>query len=94
MRGWMLIGLIAVFLVALPLWAVTQNPAGELGWLNPVGKIVLSFDLVLVVGATGLFGYICLRAQARKWGSGLLAIAIISVLGIYFIWFGHLPFLP
>jgi hypothetical protein len=62
--------------------------------VNLAGKIILTLDLLLVIGATGIFGYICMKAQARKWGAGLLAVAVLSAVGIYVVWAGHLPLLP
>jgi quinol-cytochrome oxidoreductase complex cytochrome b subunit len=62
-------------------------------WIRLVGQIILTLVLLLVIGGTGLFGYICLKAQARKWGAGLILVAIFSALAIYVVWAGHLPFL-
>ncbi len=58
-----------------------------------IGQIVLSIVLILAIVGTGLFGYICIRAQARKWGAGLFVVAALCVLAIYYVWIGHLPFL-
>ncbi len=59
-----------------------------------IGQIVLTFALILGIIGTGLFGYICLKAQARKWGAGLVLIALLCIVTIYFVWVGHLPLLP
>jgi quinol-cytochrome oxidoreductase complex cytochrome b subunit len=86
LRGWILLGAAIVCLIVFPLWALTQT-----GWINIAGKIILTLVLLLVLGGTGLFGYICLKAQARKWGAGLIIAAILSALAIYVVWVGHLP---
>jgi len=49
--------------------------------------------LIIGIMGTGLFGYICIRAQARKWGAGLILLAVLFVIAIYWVWVGHLPFL-
>jgi hypothetical protein len=88
LRGWILLGAAIACLIVFPLWALTQT-----GLVNLVGKIILTLVLLLVLGGTGLFGYICLKAQARKWGAGLIVVAVLSALAIYVLWAGHLPFL-
>jgi hypothetical protein len=81
---------IAVLLILLPLIAM----GGYFGDLAKViGQVVLTIVLVLGVVATGLFGYICIRAQARKWGAGLILLAVLFVILIYWVWAGHLPLL-
>ena len=74
--------------MALPIYALTYS-----GIVRTIGQIVLTLVLLLVLGATGLFGYICIKAQAKKWGAGLLVIAVLSALAIYWVWAGHLPLL-
>lgn len=87
MRGWMLIAIIAVVVVVLPLTALmTQNQTAIL-----IGKIILTIDLIVAIVGTGVFGYICIRAQARKWGAGLVLIAVLAAIAIYVLWAGHLP---
>lgn len=88
LREWLILGLAALFLVALPVWAINQS-----GVVKLAGQIVLTLVLLVVLGATGLFGYICIKAQAKKWGIGLWIIALLSILAIYWVWFGHLPLL-
>jgi hypothetical protein len=88
LRGWILLGAAIVCLIVFPLWALTQSD-----WIRLAGQIILTLVLLLVIGGTGLFGYICLKAQARKWGAGLFVVAILSALAIYVIWVGHLPLL-
>jgi hypothetical protein len=85
----LLLGLAVFLLLVLPIYALTQQ-----GLVRTIGQIVLTLVFLLVVGATGLFGYICIKAQARKWGAGLIAVALLALIGIYWIWAGHLPFLP
>lgn len=90
MRGWLILSGIAVLLILLPLIAM----GGYFGDLAKViGQVVLTIVLVLGVVATGLFGYICIRAQARKWGAGLILLAVLFVILIYWVWAGHLPLL-
>jgi hypothetical protein len=83
----MLIAIIAVVVVVLPLTALmTQNQTAIL-----IGKIILTIDLIVAIVGTGVFGYICIRAQARKWGAGLVLIAVLAAIAIYVLWAGHLP---
>ncbi len=88
MRGMALIGIVAVLLVILPLIALTQT-----GLVRIIGQIVMTLVLLVIAGGAGLFGYICIKAQARKWGTGLIVVAILSVLAIYMVWVGRLPLL-
>lgn len=74
--------------MVLPIIALTYS-----GWVRLVGQIVLSIVLILALIGSGLFGYICIKAQARKWGAGLFVIAALCVVVIYWLWAGHLPFL-
>ena len=75
--------------MALPIYAITSTT----GLVRTIGQVVLTLVLLVVLGATGLFGYICIKAQAKKWGAGLMAIAVLSALAIYWVWAEHLPFL-
>jgi len=81
--------LAVLLLVALPIYAITSTT----GLVRTIGQVVLTLVLLLVLGATGLFGYICIKAQAKKWGAGLMTIAVLSALAIYWVWVGHLPLL-
>jgi uncharacterized membrane protein (DUF4010 family) len=85
-----LLSLALIFLIVLPVVAL-GGYFGELARL--LGQVVLTIVLVLSIAATGLFGYICLRAQARKWGTGLILLAVLFVVITYLVWTGHLPFL-
>jgi len=77
-------------LIILPLIAM----GGYFGtWGRPIGQTVLTIMLIIGIMGTGLFGYICIRAQARKWGTGLILLAVLFVIAIYWVWAGHLPFL-
>lgn len=90
MRGWLILAGLAVLAVILPAIAL----GGYFGSLvRLIGQIVLTLVLILVIAGSGLFGYICMRAQARKWGGGLILIAVLCVIAIYVVWAGHLPFL-
>jgi hypothetical protein len=88
LREWLLLAVLAILFIVLPVWALNQT-----GWIRLAGQIILTLVLLLVLGATGLFGYICIRAKERKWGAGLWIIALLSILTIYWIWFGSLPLL-
>jgi hypothetical protein len=81
---------VTVLLIVLPLIAM-GGYFGDMARL--IGQVVLTIVLILGILATGLFGYICIRAQARKWGAGLLLAAVLLAIAIYWTWAGHLPFL-
>jgi len=85
MRGWIILGLIVVLAVVLPAVALT-GIFGDLARL--IGQIVLSIVMIGILVATGAFGYICIRAQASKWGTGLLIISVLCLLAIFWIWTG------
>ena len=59
------------------------------GLIRVAAQIILTLVLLVVIGATGIFGYICIRAQARKWGAGLILVAILCLLTIFWIWTGR-----
>jgi Ca2+/Na+ antiporter len=87
MREWALFGGLAALITVASLFAMTQ-----VGMVRGAGQVVLTIELgVLLVGAA-LFGYICLRAQAKKWGAGLIVVAVLCALLIYVVWAGRLPF--
>lgn len=46
-------------------------------------KIILGIILVLIIIGSGLFGYICWKAQARKWGAGCFAVLAACVVLFY-----------
>lgn len=77
-----------ILIIALPIIALTQS-----GLVRLAGQIVLSIVLILALIGCGLFGYICFRAQARKWGAGLFVIVVLCLIAIYWLWAGHPPFL-
>ena len=85
----MLVGAI-ILLVVLPIVALT-GIFGEIAEL--IGRIVLGILAALALIGTSLFGYICFRAQARKWGAGLFVIAVLCLVAIYWLIMKHLPFL-
>lgn len=90
MRGWLILAGAVLLIIVLPIIALTDY-FGSLAKL--IGQIVLSIVLILALIGSGLFGYICIKAQARKWGAGLFVIAALCVVVIYWLWAGHLPFL-
>lgn len=53
-------------------------------WWQWIIKIVLGIILLLVVVGSALFGYICAKARAKKWGAGCFAITALSV--AVFVW--------
>ncbi len=87
MRGWAILAGIAVLVVILPVIALTGR-FGDLAKL--IGQIILTIVAILAMAGFGLFGYICIRAQARKWGVGLVVVAILCLLLIFWLWTGKL----
>ncbi|MEM2878003.1 MAG: hypothetical protein QXG10_00395 [Candidatus Hadarchaeales archaeon] len=87
MRGWLILGAICVFVVILPIIAL----GGYFGDIaRTVGQVVLTVVLLGLLVATGAFGYICIRAQAAKWGAGLVLIAVLCLLAVFWIWTGRI----
>ena len=86
MRGWLILAGIVVLAIILPFVAL-GGYFGDMAKL--IGQIVLSIVFILAIIGTGLFGYICIKAQARKWGAGLFVAAVLFVLAIFWIWTGH-----
>ncbi len=82
MRVSFMLGAVVVIFIALPL--IGFFFAG--GLIKMASQIVLSAVLALALAGTGVFGYICVKAQARKWGTGLIVVAIICLLAILMIW--------
>jgi len=87
LRGWLILGGGVVFLIVLPIIALTGYFGSTARFM---GQVMLSIILVLALIGTSLFGYICIRAQARKWGAGLFIITLLCILAIYYVWAGHL----
>ena len=82
---------ILIVIIILPIIALTGY-FGELPRL--IGQVVLSIVLAIALVGTGLLGYICMRAQARKWGAGLFVIAVLCLLAIFWVWTSKvLPFI-
>lgn len=90
MKGWLMLIGAAVLLIVLPIVALIE-------FFGPVWKLVARFILgaLLIVAliGSGLFGYICFKAQARKWGAGLFVIVLLCVIAIYWLVMERLPFL-
>ncbi len=84
MRLSILFGAVVVLAVILPLIGLAFGT----GLIQMAAQIVLTLVLLVVIGATGVFGYICIRAQAKKWGAGLILVAIVCLLVIFWIWTG------
>lgn len=88
LRLWLILAGAIILIIVLPIIALTQS-----GWALLAGKIVLSIVLILALIGSSLFGYICFRAQAKKWGAGLFVIVVLCIIAIYWLWAGHPPFL-
>jgi quinol-cytochrome oxidoreductase complex cytochrome b subunit len=56
-------------------------------WWQWVVKILLGIILVVLAAGAGIFGYICTKAQARKWGAGCFTIMALSIVAFYFLIF-------
>lgn len=85
---WAIAGALLALLIILPSLAILLAS----GWVKLAGQIVLSIVFGLITAASLLFAYICIRAQARKWGAGLLLAAAVFAFLIYIIWAGF-PFI-
>lgn len=75
-----------ILIIVFPIIALTDY-FGSLAKL--IGQIVLTIVLILAIAGTSLFGYICIKAQARKWGAGLFAMAVLCILAIFWLWTGQ-----
>ncbi|MGQ9788294.1 MAG: hypothetical protein ACUVQM_03165 [Candidatus Hadarchaeaceae archaeon] len=84
MRTAYLLGTVIFLVVVLPLIGFFFGG----GWIKLIAQIILTIVLAVVTGTTGIFGYICIKAQARKWGAGLILVAVISLLLVFWIWTG------
>lgn len=51
--------------------------------LVTIGKVLLGILLVLIAAGSGFFGYICARAEARKWAVGMFLITFLCLLALY-----------
>jgi positive regulator of sigma E activity len=83
-RATYLLGIVVFLVVVLPLIGFLLGS----GLVKLAAQVILTIVLVAVIGATGIFGYICIKAQARKWGLGLFLIAIICLLIVFWLWTG------
>jgi len=88
LRIWLILAGAIILVTVLPIIALTQG-----GWVQLAGQIVLSIVFILALIGCGLFGYICFKAQAKKWGAGLFVIVVLCIIAIYWLWAGHPPFL-
>ena len=82
MRVSFLLSAVVIIFILLPLIGFFLGG----GLIKMAAQTVLSAVLILAFVATGIFGYICVKAQARKWGVGLIIVAIICLLAILLIW--------
>jgi len=79
-----LLGAVIIIAIILPLIGLLFGT----GLVKTAAQIVLTLVLIVAMGATGVFGYICIKAQARKWGIGLIIIAVVCLLIIFWMWTG------
>ena len=84
MRAWAIAGTILACLIVLPALAVVLAS----GWVRLAGQVILSIVLSLILVVFVFFAYVCMRAQARKWGTGLILAAIAILFLIYTTWAG------
>jgi hypothetical protein len=84
LRVWAIVGTILLFLIALPALAVVLAS----GWVRLAGQVILSIVLSVILVAFVFFAYVCMRAQARKWGTALVLAAIVILFLIYATWAG------
>jgi hypothetical protein len=84
MRISYLLSTVILLVIVLPLIGLVFGD----GLVRLAAQIILTVVLILAIAATGVFGYICLKAQAKKWGVGLIVVAIICLLVIFIIWTG------
>ena len=82
MRVSFLVGAVVIIFIVLPLIGLFLGS----GLIKIVAQAVLSAVLILAIIGTGVFGYICVKAQAKKWGAGLMAVAIICLVVILLMW--------
>ncbi|KXA95463.1 hypothetical protein AKJ37_00425 [candidate division MSBL1 archaeon SCGC-AAA259I09] len=48
-------------------------------------RIIFGIILAVIIGGSGLFGYIAWKARARKWSGGMFAIAIVCIILFYWL---------
>jgi hypothetical protein len=56
-----------------------------LDWPKLIVKIVLGLILLVIIAGSGLFGYICFKAQARKWGAACFSVVAVCVVLFYLL---------
>lgn len=86
MRISFLFGTVVLFAIVLPLIGLVFGT----GLIRVAAQVILTVVLILAIAAAGAFGYICIKAQAKKWGTGLIVIAILCLLMIFVIWTGKI----
>jgi len=53
-------------------------------------KIVFGIILAVVIGGSGLFGYIAWKAKARKWSGAMFGVLALGVFLFYWLILGDL----
>jgi hypothetical protein len=48
-------------------------------------KILLGLILLVIIAGSGLFGYICFKAQARKWGAACFGVVAVCIVLFYLL---------
>ena len=54
-------------------------------WWMWIIKILLGLILLVIIAGSGLFGYICFKAQARKWGAACFVVVAVCVVLFYLL---------
>lgn len=56
-----------------------------MSWWMWIVKILLGLILLVIIAGSGLFGYICFKAQARKWGAACFSVVAVCVVLFYLL---------
>jgi hypothetical protein len=56
-----------------------------LSWWMWIVKILLGLILLVIIAGSGLFGYICFKAQARKWGAACFGVVAVCIVLFYLL---------
>lgn len=62
---------------------------GKLDWLMLILRIIFGVILLVIIGGTGLFGYIAWKARARAWSGGMFGITAVSIFLLYWVILGN-----